>query len=57
MEFLMIILVIAVVFCSIAAWVNTKIILRDIAKIKERLEIVEEEPTRSGFTVDEDGRL
>jgi hypothetical protein len=37
------ILIIAAILCSIFAWINTKIILEELASIKEHLGIKEEE--------------
>lgn len=38
------IVLIVAVFASIAAWLNTKIIMKDLAVIKEHLGIKEERP-------------
>lgn len=46
------IVVIGAIFCSIAAWVNTKIIISELTIIKDHLGIVDDEENRSVFSVD-----
>ncbi|WP_407268317.1 hypothetical protein [Radiobacillus sp. PE A8.2] len=48
------IIVIGAIFCSIAAWVNTKTIIDELRIIKEHLGIVEEEEDISVFSVDKE---
>ncbi|MUK88694.1 hypothetical protein GMD78_09850 [Ornithinibacillus sp. L9] len=49
LEMIIILILIVAVFASIAGWLNTKLLLKDLAEVKEKLGIEEKEENNGLF--------